>query len=573
MKEIRNSERLQAWLLESGYLQPLWDRPRFVFDSEEFDREVAGVRAQYPHFQEEEAEARAALRLLGKEEARQRHALAPAPAPAAPAPGEAAHARHPEASGRWARAEKLLLALAILLAAIAMLLAAPRAHGQALIPPLRDGYRSLWLAPAPNPEASGRGAAQYGQPGGIIIQLANGGTVLATRPAGLLQFNCSTNMSCSWSGTTFTLSATGGSGSGCIPPGTTANALLFDAGSGACSDVAKFTWNSGTSTLSLASGGTFDPTAGTMKVPGTNGQLLYNNSGALGAEDPVVSGPDARGAAQSKNPVAGLGGIDYGTACSGGPCVQEAKVDSSGNVYVDVTNTVPVSGTFWQATQPVSLASLPALPTGSNTIGAVTQASGPWSQNVSQWASTALGAPSAYGTSPGAVNVPGVNAYVTNTPAVTQSGGPWTTTDSADGSTGSAIPSKAQYAAGNGSGNLTGYLNCDNTAVYDAATNGATQLVALSSGKTVYVCGFQFSTSQTTAVSVDLVYGTGTNCATSTTKLTPAYPLQAASSSGPAGLAVITPGFTGLKTAASNALCINTSAGQSVQAIVWYTQF
>ena len=32
---------------------------------------------------------------------------------------------------------------------------------------------------------------------------------------------------------------------------------------------------------------------------------------------------------------------------------------------------VPVSGTFWQGTQPVSIAALPALPTGANTIGTV----------------------------------------------------------------------------------------------------------------------------------------------------------------------------------------------------------
>src|ERR1700733_5930530 len=37
-------------------------------------------------------------------------------------------------------------------------------------------------------------------------------------------------------------------------------------------------------------------------------------------------------------------------------------------------------------------------------------------------AGTLLGAPSNYGTSPGAVEVIGVNAYVTNTPAVTESG-------------------------------------------------------------------------------------------------------------------------------------------------------
>jgi len=42
---------------------------------------------------------------------------------------------------------------------------------------------------------------------------------------------------------------------------------------------------------------------------------------------------------------------------------------------VGISGTVPVSGTFWQTTQPVSLASLPAFASGSNTIGAVTQGS------------------------------------------------------------------------------------------------------------------------------------------------------------------------------------------------------
>ena len=44
---------------------------------------------------------------------------------------------------------------------------------------------------------------------------------------------------------------------------------------------------------------------------------------------------------------------------------------------VTVSNTVAVSGTFWQTTQPVSLATLPALTAGSAVIGAVTQ-SGSW---------------------------------------------------------------------------------------------------------------------------------------------------------------------------------------------------
>jgi hypothetical protein len=56
---------------------------------------------------------------------------------------------------------------------------------------------------------------------------------------------------------------------------------------------------------------------------------------------------------------------------------------------------------------------------------AVTQSTSPWVTDVTQWANTALGAPSAYGTSPGAVTVMGVNAFITNVPAVSQSG-TWT---------------------------------------------------------------------------------------------------------------------------------------------------
>jgi hypothetical protein len=65
-------------------------------------------------------------------------------------------------------------------------------------------------------------------------------------------------------------------------------------------------------------------------------------------------------------------------------------VDSG--VITSITNPVAVTGTFFQALQNV---------------------------NVTQWDTVALGAPSAYGTSPGAVNVIGVNAFITNTPAVT----------------------------------------------------------------------------------------------------------------------------------------------------------
>lgn len=55
--------------------------------------------------------------------------------------------------------------------------------------------------------------------------------------------------------------------------------------------------------------------------------------------------------------------------------------------------------------------------------GSVTQGTTPWVDDITQWANVALGAPSNYGTSPGAVAVPGVNAFVTNVPAVTLNAG------------------------------------------------------------------------------------------------------------------------------------------------------
>ena len=51
---------------------------------------------------------------------------------------------------------------------------------------------------------------------------------------------------------------------------------------------------------------------------------------------------------------------------------------------VSGATALPVAGTFWQTTQPVSIASLPALAAGAATIGAVKQASAPWSFNQTQ---------------------------------------------------------------------------------------------------------------------------------------------------------------------------------------------
>jgi len=148
----------------------------------------------------------------------------------------------------------------------------------------------------------------------------------------------------------------------------------------------------------------------------------------------------------------------------------------------------------------------------------------------------------------------------------TNTSAPLPVQDSSTGATGSAVPAKASYQAELSSGNLTGHIGCDNSVVYDASTSGSTQLVALTSGQTIYLCGFVLFSAGT--ANVDLRYGTGTNCATGPTKITPAFQLTAQTGASYGnGEGVVA------KTAASNALCVNSSAAVAVQALVTYTKF
>jgi hypothetical protein len=111
-------------------------------------------------------------------------------------------------------------------------------------------------------------------------------------------------------------------------------------------------------------------------------------------------------------------------------------------------------------------------------------------------------------------------------------------------------------------------IACSRSVLYDASTNGATQLVA--SGSTIYICGYKIATNA--AINVGLVFGTGTNCATGQTKITPAFAF-AANTAGIGSIGEDTQQFRGLTVPPGQALCINTSAGSAVQAIVYFDQF
>jgi len=135
---------------------------------------------------------------------------------------------------------------------------------------------------------------------------------------------------------------------------------------------------------------------------------------------------------------------------------------------------------------------------------------------------------------------------------------------STSGQTGSLVMGQT----GGSTGGLTQpFIQCNLSATYDAATSGATQMVALAASQSIYVCGFSITVGGT-ATNVKLVYGTGSNCATGTTNMTPAFQLAING-----GIVDGAPFWRGLKTASANALCINASAANAVQAIVYYAQF
>lgn len=83
------------------------------------------------------------------------------------------------------------------------------------------------------------------------------------------------------------------------------------------------------------------------------------------------------GSISATNPSVGTTGAAIPTSAtllgaSDGVNLQPLQVDASKNLKVLLANSsVAVTGTFWQATQPVSLASLPSLAAGSNNIGGV----------------------------------------------------------------------------------------------------------------------------------------------------------------------------------------------------------
>lgn len=113
-------------------------------------------------------------------------------------------------------------------------------------------------------------------------------------------------------------------------------------------------------------------------------------------------------------------------------------------------------------------------------------------------------------------------------------------------------------------------LGCDQKPfVYDASTNGITKLNSSAqqpqAGAAIFICGYVIFAAGT--VNVDLRFGTQTTnpCDTGATKLTPAYEMTTQNQVND-----VSPFWRGMLVPSLNDLCINTSAGVPVQAIVYW---
>ena len=130
-------------------------------------------------------------------------------------------------------------------------------------------------------------------------------------------------------------------------------------------------------------------------------------------------------------------------------------------------------------------------------------------------------------------------------------------------------PSGSPFLQGKlGSGATGGFvaraINCDSSAVITfTAASGSVQIVALTASQIVYVCSIVLSSD--TVTNITLNYGTGSACGTGTTALSGAFnSVLALSMSFPDG---------SLRTAASNAFCVNSSVAATIGGVMTYAKF
>lgn len=260
---------------------------------------------------------------------------------------------------------------------------------------------------------------------------------------------------------------------------------------------------------------------------------------------------------------------------------------------ISAAGAVKVDGSAF--TQPVSLTSTTITGTAAVTQSGTwtvqpgnTANTTPWLVSVPTWAGGTLGAMANYGTSPGAVLVPGVNAFITNaTPGIA---------NNADGiaavaaSSSSPVPVNNYAYVYNGttwdrmrSGTQTGSVavasadpclgaNKTNLPISQNGTSSV-QLVALSGSTVIYVCSVSLvAAGATTAV---LTTGTGSACVTGNAAVlgdTTANIANGLSFAANGGLTLGNGAGTIAKGAASSELCMTLGTNVRMSGNLTYVQ-
>ncbi len=121
------------------------------------------------------------------------------------------------------------------------------------------------------------------------------------------------------------------------------------------------------------------------------------------------------------------------------------------------------------------------------------------------------------------------------------------------------LPIHAQIGPGN-------QVMCNQLVFQTASTASLATILAGVAGKTTFICGWHVTNSAGTVSTFQLSSGTGTNCATTNTNITPAFNVT---SSAPSTDHVE---FAMLSLVPGNNLCI-ISSGTTLQPAIWVGQF
>lgn len=219
--------------------------------------------------------------------------------------------------------------------------------------------------------------------------------------------------------------------------------------------------------------------------------------------------------------------------------------------------TFPVTGTFFQATQPVSAAS-GAIASGAVASGAV--ASGAYASGSIGSGAIASGAVASGAYASGSISA---GAIAAGQPAQANWG---------QGATGAAPPSGAtQFGtiqSGATGGFFKGIISCDNHVFKHITSATDTLAVQGVTSQTVYVCAWRSRAAGTATWFLENTASTNANCSSSNTQLT-GVASEVANSGETWGGAF----WGGLKNTAGNGLCINSTGTGGVDVDIWFTQF